>query len=84
VIRGDLDVYELKASAGQTMEVAVTAVEKNAAIVVYAPGKKTLPGAGEGQDATAWKGTLPASGLYRIEVGGTRGNAEYTLSVAIR
>ena len=35
----------------------------------------TLQGAGEGEDAAAWKGDLPASGKYLILVGPTRGDA---------
>jgi hypothetical protein len=91
VIRGESDQYFLTAKAGQKMEVSITAVEKNAAITIYQPGYKagkdadgileikgaTLKGAGEGDDATTWKGDLPASGKYLILVGGTRGNATY-------
>lgn len=84
VIRGDRDAYELRARAGQRMKVSVTSVESNAAIAVLAPGGKALPGADEGDDATAWEGELPATGPYRIVVGPTRGNTEYTLSVSIR
>lgn len=83
VVRGDRDVYELGASAGQVMEVGVSALEDNAAIVIKAPSGKPLPGAGETDGAAIWKGELPASGTYRIEVGGTRGNADYTLRVVI-
>lgn len=83
VVRGDRDVYEFKASSGQAMDVAITALEENAAFVIHAPGGRTLPGAGETDDAVLWKGALPTSGSYRIEVGGTRGNAEYTLTVSI-
>ncbi|WP_243357930.1 hypothetical protein [Fundidesulfovibrio terrae] len=83
VVRGDRDAYEFKASSGQAMDAAVTALEENAAFVIRAPGGRTLPGAGETDDAVVWKGALPATGTYRIEVGGTRGNAEYTLTVSI-
>jgi hypothetical protein len=83
VVRGDRDVYELGASAGQVMEVGVTALEDNAAFVIKAPGGRSLPGAAETDGAAIWRGELPASGTYRIEVGGTRGNAEYTLRVVI-
>ena len=98
VIRGESDQYFLTAKAGQKMEVSITAVEKNAAITIYQPGYKagkdadgileikgaTLKGAGEGDDATTWKGDLPASGKYLILVGGTRGNATYKLKISIR
>ena len=98
VIRGESDQYFLTAKAGQKMEVSLSAVEKNAAFAIYQPGYKagkdadgileikgaTLQGAGEGEDATAWKGVLPSSGKYLILVGGTRGNATYKLKITLR
>lgn len=97
VVRGDTDQYTVVARADQTMTVAITSKEKNAALTIYAPGYsvkqedgiamiagETLSGAGEGEDATGWSGKLPASGKYLIEVGGTRGNASYTLAVTIQ
>ncbi len=98
VVRGESDQYFLTGKAGQKMAVSISAVEKNAAFVIYQPGYKAgkdadgileikgaaLPGAGEGEDATAWKGVLPSSGKYLILVGGTRGNATYKLHITIR
>jgi hypothetical protein len=98
VIRGESDQYFLTAKAGQKMEVSLSAVEKNAACAIYQPGYKAgkdadglleirgtaLPGAGEGEDATAWQGALPGSGKYLILVGPTRGNATYKLKITIR
>ena len=98
VIRGESDQYYLTAKAGQKLEVSISAVEKNAAFAIYQPGYKAgkdadgileikgtaLKGAGEGEDATAWKGDLPSSGKYLILVGGTRGNATYKLKITIR
>ncbi|MDR3569123.1 MAG: hypothetical protein P4L43_13930 [Syntrophobacteraceae bacterium] len=97
VIRGENDQYFLAAKAGQKMDVEITALEKNAAVTIYRPGYKagkdsdgvlevqgaTLTGAGEGEDATGWKGVLPESGRYLILVGPTRGNATYRLKVVI-
>ena len=97
VVRGDRDHYTVVAKADQTMTVAITSKEKNAAITIYVPGYsvtqedgvamvsgETLTGAGEGEDATGWSGKLPASGKYLIDVGGTRGNASYNLAVTIQ
>jgi hypothetical protein len=97
VVRGESDQYFLTAKAGQKMEVSISAVEKNAAFAIYQPGFKAgrdadgileingaaLPGAGEGEDATAWTGVLPSSGKYLVLVGGTRGNATYKLKIII-
>lgn len=84
VIRGEVDTYIVGASKGQTMTVKVTALEKNAAFQIEGPNGEYLPGAGEMDDATTFTGKLPATGDYRIAVGGTRGNATYRLTVSIR
>jgi hypothetical protein len=97
VVRGESDQYFLTGKAGQKMEVSISAVEQNAAFAIFQPGYKAgkdadgileikgvaLPGAGQGEDATAWKGVLPSSGKYLILVGGTRGNATYKLKITI-
>lgn len=84
VVRGTRDRYTLGARAGQQMTVHITSIEKNAVFTIYTPAGGTLAGAGEGQDAMDWSGELAQSGDYVIEVGGTRGNATYTLEVTIR
>lgn len=84
VIRGDRDTYILGAKAGQRMTVRITALENNAAFEIEGPRGDYLEGAGEGDDATRITVSLPASGDYRIIVGGTRGNASYRLTVSIR
>jgi len=79
------------------MSLRIVSTEKNAVVQVYVPGAKqemrdsvlhvsgnTLPGAGEGDDAARWYGTLPASGVYVFVVGSTRGNATYRLNVTIQ
>src|SRR5215471_4789580 len=84
VIRGDRDRYYLGAKKGQTMSVKITSIEDNAVFQIYLPGEeKSLQGAGEGDDATDWSGELPADAEYVIVVGGTRGNAGYTMKVSI-
>lgn len=84
VVRGDRDIYILGAKAGQQMTVRVTAVENNAAFQIEGPHGEYLEGAGEMDDATNVTVRLPQTGDYRIVVGGTRGNATYKLTVAIR
>jgi hypothetical protein len=96
VIRGERALYSFAARAGQHLSLRVRAVEKNAAVQIYAPGARLekrdyglevvgqpLPGAGEEDDATRWTGTLPKSGTYLLVVGPTRGNATYRLTVTI-
>ncbi|MDQ1560481.1 MAG: hypothetical protein QOD32_3541 [Pyrinomonadaceae bacterium] len=84
VVRGTRDRYLVGARAGQKMTVSITAVERNAAFTIYAPSNDTLEGTSESQEVKNWSGTLPESGDYVIEVGGTRGNATYTLKVTVR
>jgi hypothetical protein len=98
VIRGERSLYSIGARGGQRLSISITSVEDNAVFQVYPPGvqaehrnygveivgAKALPGAAEGEDAKAWSGILPATGAYLIVVGPTRGNATYTLKVAIR
>jgi hypothetical protein len=85
VIRGDRDRYTVSAKAGQTMSVKITSLEKNAVFqICFAGEQECLPGAGEGDDAMKWSGQLPVDNEYVIVVGGTRGNASYTLTISIK
>lgn len=85
VIRGDRDRYYIGAKAGQTMSVKITSLEKNAVFQIYFAGEQEfLPGAGEEDDAMNWSGRLTDDNEYVIAVGGTRGNATYTLTISIK
>jgi len=85
VIRGDRDRYYVGAKRGQTMSVKITSLEKNAVFQIYFHGEEeSLPGAGDGDDATKWSGELPIDNDYVIVVGGTRGNATYTLTISVK
>ncbi|OJJ15783.1 hypothetical protein BKI52_36290 [marine bacterium AO1-C] len=85
VIRGETMTYVLGVRQGQTMEVKISALEDNAVFQIKdVRAGKYLSGAAEGQDARKWKGKLPSSGNYEIVVGGTRGNASFTISFSIK
>jgi hypothetical protein len=85
VVRGDRDRYYIGAKSGQTMSVKITSLEDNAVFQIYLDGEQeSLPGAGEEDDAMKWSGELPADSEYVIVVGGTRGNATYTLTISIK
>lgn len=84
VMRGDRDTYIIGAGAAQTMLVKITSFEKNAVFQIEAPDGSFLSGAGEMDDAMNWTGKLPAGGDYKIVVGGTRGNANYKLTVSVK
>jgi hypothetical protein len=81
VVRGTRDRYILGARRGQTLTVHITSLEDNAVFDIRRVGsRQTLPGAEETVD---WSGELPRNGDYVIVVGGTRGNATYTLELTI-
>ena len=79
VVRGTRDTYLLSARAGQTMNVSISSVENNAVFDVVAPNGRTLK-----TETTSFTGSLRAAGDYKIVIGGTRGNATYTLQVSIK
>ncbi len=84
VVRGERDTYVLGARAGQMLTVNIVALEHNAVFSIRKPGGGFLAGATDESDATKWRGKAPATGDYLIEVGGTRGNATYTLTLRCR
>jgi hypothetical protein len=97
VLRGNRDLYSVKAGAGQVMTVTITAPDDNAVFQIYEPGAqigrdadgllqftgKALAHADDGDDATRWSGRLPRTGTYLIVIGSTRGNARYSMDVKI-
>ncbi len=84
VIRGDRDTYLVGANKNQYMVVSIMSIENNAVFQILDRNSGYyLEGAGELDDAMRWEGKLLSEGDYEIIVGGTRGNAEYTLKVYI-
>lgn len=84
VIRGDRDTYLVGADRNQYMVVSIMSIENNAVFqIIDRNSGYYLEGTGEFDDAMRWEGNLPSKGDYEIIVGGTRGNAEYTLKVFI-
>lgn len=97
VLRGERNLYSLRAAKGQVMTVTVTAPDDNAVFQIYEPDTaigrdadgllefkgKSLHGADDGDDATRWSGMLPRTGTYIIVVGSSRGNARYSMDVKI-
>lgn len=79
VIRGTRDTYLLGASKGQQMNLRITSLEDNAVFDVVSPDGQILQ-----QEARNWSAKLPKNGDYQIVVGGTRGNATYELTTAIK
>jgi hypothetical protein len=78
VVRGDRDVYLLGAQGGQSMILDIYSLEDNAVFDLISPSGMIMV-----QEATSESLLLPQTGDYRLIVGGTRGNATYTLDVAI-
>lgn len=97
--RGGRDCYTITARAGQRLSVRQTdREESNVVLQLYRPpwrivpgdddgevvGGRTLPGAGEGEDAPRWSGRLPVSGKYLLVLGTMRGGGEYAVQVEVR
>lgn len=78
VVRGARNVYVVGASGGQTMTVAISAVEDNAVIDVISPSGLILLRESIGEAIN-----LPETGDYQIVVSGTRGNATFSLAIEI-
>lgn len=78
VVRGDRDLYRLDASAGQFMEVQLTSTDDTAVFALQSPSGLILT-----REAPDLRTLLPETGSYRFCVGGTAGNATYTLNVFI-
>ena len=97
VQRGEQVLYSLKAVAGQTLTVTLTAPDDNAVFQLYEPDTeigrdadgvvkfkgRPLHGAEPGEDPTRWQGRLSRDGTYLIAVGSTRGNARYSMDVKV-
>ncbi len=78
VVRGDRKTYIVNAAKNQSMNLSVTALESNAVVDLIGPDGKVLK-----QGATTINQVLPATGDYKVVVGGTRGNATYEVKIAI-
>jgi hypothetical protein len=79
VVRGDRKTYRLNAIKKQTMTATITSTEKNAVFDLIGPDGKTIKA-----EATTVKEALPATGDYQLVVGGTRGNASYSLTIEVK
>lgn len=90
VIRGERDRYLLGAAKGQYLSIKIESPEDNAVVDIYSPGAQDadetdikgslLP---QGREVKSTTIQLPVSGQYMLVVGGTRGNAQYRLSVSV-
>lgn len=78
VVRGDRDVYLVNARGGQQMLLKISGPEENAVFDVISPSGYVIA-----REAVQETLVLPQTGDYQVVVGGTRGNASYTLQVEI-
>ncbi|MBD0334325.1 MAG: hypothetical protein ICV62_02450 [Cyanobacteria bacterium Co-bin13] len=78
VARGERNVYRVSAQGGQQMALNITSPENNAVFDVISPSGYVLA-----RESTSEDLLLPQTGDYQIVVGGTRGNAVYTLKIDI-
>jgi hypothetical protein len=77
VVRGDRNTYAFAGKKGQSITLNITSLEKNVVFDVIDSSGKTIK-----SEVTSWTGSLLADGNYKVLVGGTRGNASYTLTAA--
>ncbi len=80
VVRGDRAIYVLRGDRGQTMSVTIDSSQEQggASFDVISPNGEILS-----SGATSFRQALPQSGDYRIIVGGSRGNASFSMMVSI-
>jgi len=81
VISGQRDRYTLDLLKGEMLDVILNS--SNAAFTIIGPDGNPLMGTEEGKDRNNWAVPAPSDGSYAILVGPTRGNATYTLKVAV-
>ncbi len=77
--RGNRNIYLLGAREGQIMKVEITSTENNAVFDFSDPDGEVLL-----QESFSWQGVLPATGDYKLIIGGMRGNVNYRLEVIIK
>ena len=83
VVRSDRAEYYFTAQRGQTISLAITALENNAVFSLFY--RQNGSWQQQSYRQKGWSGFLPASenNRYLIAVTGTRGNATYDLFVGI-
>jgi hypothetical protein len=83
VISGQRDRYTLSMAQGETLDVILNSSEGDAVFTILGPDGNPLMGTEEGKDINNWAVPVPSDGSYAIQVGPTRGNATYTLTVKV-
>ncbi|MEM7324335.1 MAG: hypothetical protein AAF531_14695 [Actinomycetota bacterium] len=83
VILGERDRYTLDAGAGQRFRGELSAAEANAAFQLRAPSGIVILDIETTTNTEGFSIELPESGVYELCVGGTRGNATYTIDIII-
>lgn len=78
VVRSDRDLYIFSARPGQRLTANITSLENNAVLEIFNSAAEIIQ-----TEATSASLILPPGNDYAIVVGGTRGNANYRLSVTI-
>lgn len=80
VLRGDNDIYTLRAGRGQTLHCSLRTLAGGGAVfTIVAPDGNNLS---EGD--SKWSGQLPAAGTYKIIIVPSGGNTKYSLNISIR
>ncbi len=83
VLSGQRDRYTLSMAKGEMLDVILNSSEGDAVFTILGPDGNPLMGTEEGRDINNWAVPAPSDGSYAIQVGPTRGNATYTLTVKV-
>jgi hypothetical protein len=83
VISGQRDRYTLSMAKGETLDVVLNSSEGDATFTILGPDGNPLMGTEDYRDINNWSVPAPSDGSYAIQVGPTRGNATYTLTVKV-
>ena len=79
LVRGDQYLFRVAVAAGQTLTASVTSLESNAVFALVSPSGQVLA-----TDQTELVVPETEAGTYEFEVGSTRGNSSFDLSLDVR
>ena len=83
IVEWSYDNYVIRVRAGQKLTVRIASEDKSAYFMVIPTndkGRTLNPPKG----AAEWTGAVPRTGDYMIHVGSVKGNASYTLELALK
>lgn len=85
VVRGDRDIIQFNAGAGQSMYIELSSTEHNACLEVFplVSGENLGASVEETSKGFCYITKLPVNGAYRMIISPARGNLNYDIKVTI-